>query len=63
MLIDLVKMHPQVYVNGRVLENPYYLLPAELMEQRTQAVRSDPRLETFLRIMDDGGGGGNGAPA
>jgi hypothetical protein len=63
MLIDLVKMHPQVYVNGRVLENPYYLLPAELMEQRTQAVRSDPRLETLVRIMDDGGGGGNGAPA
>jgi hypothetical protein len=63
MLIDLVKMHPKVYVNGRVLENPYYLLPAELMEQRTQAVRSDPRLETLVRIMDDGGGGGNGAPA
>jgi hypothetical protein len=56
-------MHPKVYVNGRVLENPYYLLPAELMEQRTQAVRSDPRLETLVRIMDDGGGGGNGAPA
>jgi hypothetical protein len=63
MLIDLVKMHPKVYVNGRVLENPFYLLPAEMMGQRMQAARSDPNLEAFAEIMGSGGGGGNGTQA
>jgi hypothetical protein len=33
-LVDILKTHPTVLVGGMVLDNPYYLEPAEFLATR-----------------------------
>ena len=34
VLVDILKTHPKVLVGGMVLDNPYYLEPAEFLAAR-----------------------------
>jgi hypothetical protein len=38
LVIDLLKTHPKVLLSGMVLDNPYYLEPAEFLAMRSAAV-------------------------
>ena len=35
VIVDVLKTHPRVLFNSRVVENPYYVSPEELLHQRS----------------------------
>jgi sugar diacid utilization regulator len=49
MLVDVLKTHPKVLVGGRVVDNPYYLEPEELLSAGASTVAEAPLGELDVR--------------
>jgi hypothetical protein len=55
IIVDLLKTHPHVLVNGMIFDNPYHLSPDELLDEAAQseAVTANPDTEGAAQWFSD----------